>query len=36
METVPFTSALSQAENANYPNVEINQNNNELIYMSGN
>lgn len=36
METVPFTSALSQAQNANYPNVEVNQNNNELIYMSGN
>ena len=35
MDKVPFGSAISNAETSNYPNYEVNQNNNELTYLSG-
>lgn len=36
METVPFNTVLIQGENTAYSNIEVNQNNNELIVMTGN
>lgn len=35
METVPFNTVLIQGENTTYSNIELNQNNNELLTITG-
>ena len=36
METVPFSSCLISGLSDNYGNVELNENNDELMYIVGN
>ena len=35
MSTIPINSVLTQAENNNYSNYEVNTNNNELTFLNG-